>query len=692
MTTTTQLASGLGGAIGSHFQQATNQLFFVEFDGKVSVLDLIPQLEAVLFTGNAIVPPDTSLDLADGTSTHGGDIRWDHTSPGGQRVLRPQGNCRLSYLGNVNFNSLDHASLVDLPYSQNSLIGEGPGNQIVVGAVFAVFNAFRQSAADWDYAKVRVLQAGPSIRLQWVTYQTHPRYRVLGTGYNQPEDIVVAADGVHAYVTERVGNLLRIDLTSADRASATVVTAGMVAPHQIALDEPHGLAYVVEFNGATSRLWRVELATGAKTAVVSNLINAIGLLATDDMSVAYVSQQTGGPNSVCRVSLLSGHVDPLPVSLTAPFFMTWAGSGQSGILIAERDPANRVTLLDLTATPIAAVPVTNVPVRPSSVAALSANMVLVCCDQVIVRCDLTGSVFTGVGPMLLGIGHVPKTEISADGYATTDPGYFLRVTDSPFGGTLPVMVNHEKARSLGGQYYRIFVDGVAQDAPWNDYLWNSSLTQFVLTAVPQSGSFFRVHQAGELWYNHWLGYLLNTAALADGPHTIAVRIYGGPTPLLDIPAGADSLTVMVDNQLPRAVINSIIYHDPTNPDPALQHRAVSTCAIVEGTSDEFSFTIEAQDPVAQHLMSWSLSALWGDNRSAGIASDQYAPAHLSPTHQWAGVAGEVPIPHWHATVPGDPTSRRCAHTFRLSVWDRVINGWNYIHYAEYHKSITLLLS
>lgn len=59
----------------------------------------------------------------------------------------------------------------------------------------------------------------------------------------------------------------------------------------------------------------------------------------------------------------------LPVSLTAPFFMTWNDPAEGGLLITERDPANRVTLINLTQTPVTATPVaTSVATRPSSVA------------------------------------------------------------------------------------------------------------------------------------------------------------------------------------------------------------------------------------------------------------------------------------------------------------------------------------
>lgn len=697
--TTTQLASGLGGAIGSHFVQATHQLFFVEIDGKVSVFDLVPRLEATGPIGHADVPPDTSLDLTTpDISDRGGDIRWDHESPGRQRVLRPQGNSRLCHLGQVDYAALDHASLASLPYPEGSLVGEGANNQIVAGAVFAVSNLVRQPVADWDYAKVQVIDAGATLRLRWLTYRVQPRYRVLGAGYSQPQDIVVAADGRHAYVTERTGNLLRVDLANANRTASTVVASGMTAPQQIALDEPHAQAYVVEFNGSRSRLWRVELNNGTKTAVVSTLNNAVGLLATADMSVAYVGQQTAGATSVCRVSLENGRVDVLPIALTAPFFMTWAGPGESGILITERDPANRVTLLDLTASPVAIAPVATVPPGPSSVAVVAANRLLVCCNEVLVECDLTGSVFTGTGPMLLGIGNVPKSTISGDGYATTDSNYFFRVTDSPFGGTLAVMFNHEKANGLGARYYQVLINGVVQNNPWSDYKWSSALNQFVLAPAPRFGDFFEVRRGDALWYSHWLGYRLASAALLDGPRTLDVRIYANANADSEIRAGHDSQALMIDNQWPRATIDSVIRHQPGNPNPNLRRQVIGTCGIVQGASDEFSFSIQAQDPVAQHLMSWSLVALWGDNKSATIASDSYERGHVSADHRWTGVSGEVPAPHWHATVtaPGNPprvdvSSRRCAHTFSLTVWDRVIDGSSYIHRSSYNKSVTLLL-
>ena len=74
--------------------------------------------------------------------------------------------------------------------------------------------------------------------------------------------------------------------------------------------------------------------------------------------------------------------------------------------------------------------------------------------------------------------------------------------------------------------------------------------------------------------------------------------------------------------------------------------------------------------------------------SAVVASDNY-DNHLAGAPLWSGTTGIVPPgPGWNAN-DGTIPSTHCAHTFYLDVWDRVINGFGYIHEATFHKSITL---
>jgi hypothetical protein len=699
MPASVQLVTGLGGAIGCDYRPSRNQLVFVEFAGRLSRLNLLRALDTTVFSGTATMPADSSLDLTNGTSAQGGHIRWDHTSPGGGLVMRPQGNCRLAYLGAVSYSAVTHATVQGLSYSQDSLNGAaGPGNQLVNGAVFAVRNDVVQPAANFDYAKVQVLTYGTNIQVQWTTYRLRPRYEVLGTGYNQPEDVKVSADERHAYVTERVGNLLRVDLNSANRAAATVVTPGLNAPHQIALDEPHNQAYVVEFANP-GRLLRIDLTSGAPTTLVGNLEQAIGLLVTADLQFAYVAEQPAAGGRVRRIQLSTGIPQTLVTGLTAPFFMSWADATESAIFIAERDPANRVTRLNLTQNPVTASPVASVPVRPSSVAVTGPAQLLVCSDQEITEQDL--SAYVATGPIMLGVGHVPVDRISRntpatpmvadrEGYAdtTVDPGYFFQVKDAPFGGTLSLMINHERAYADGARYYKLLVDG-AELLPrqsWVDYLWSTPLSSFTAQTIAASATgYYRVRPPSELWYNHWLGYRLDTSVLTTGRHLLSVRLFASQSLASEIGSAANpgrSMVVRIDNQWPSAFIDQI-NHDGG---------PVATCAIVDAGSDAFTFQITALD-AEQHLLSWALSAVWGDNKSKSVDGDSYGN-HLSPTKKWAGFSGLAPVVSpspWHAAVAGDPTSTHCAHTFYLGVWDRVIDGYGHIHYLDYHKSITIML-
>jgi hypothetical protein len=283
--------------------------------------------------------------------------------------------------------------------------------------------------------------------------------------------------------------------------------------------------------------------------------------------------------------------------------------------------------------------------------------------------------------MLLGIGHVPVDRIFG-GYADTtgDPGYFFQVKDAPFGGTLPLMLNHTRAFADGARYYRLFVhDGTGWFEPrqtWHDYRWSTSTNRFELqTLKASSGGFYSVRQPNQLWYNHWLGYRLGTGGLQDTLCTIRVAFYSAAS---NGSFMADhTIQVMIDNSWPTAIINAIL-HDGM---------AVGTCGIVNTGSDNFSFDIIAHDAQG-HLKSWNLRALWGDNQSASIASDSYTPV---PSRLWSGTASTGEIVRPTPADPWQPINHQCAHTFYLRVWDRVINGTNYIHRSDYHKSITIML-
>jgi hypothetical protein len=262
---------------------------------------------------------------------------------------------------------------------------------------------------------------------------------------------------------------------------------------------------------------------------------------------------------------------------------------------------------------------------------------------------------------------VPSTAINpATGLATTTAPYFFVVTNAPFDGALEIMFNHDKARGLGAQYYAVTFDGVQPLQSFSDYLWNG--TEFVVeTTGPDASGMYPVRTAAQLWYNHFLGYQLDTSRFPTGLHVLHVQLYNAAR--APIAGGSDSLRVFVDHRLPTASINSVIHDGSAIPPCGIGHTTTPFNTL-------FSFNITATQP--ENLYSWSLSALWGLNKSSTVASGT------------TNVSGVVPAaPGWNAFVPTDSSSTNCAHTFVLGVWDRTINGYGHVHYQEAHDSIDI---
>ncbi len=519
---------------------------------------------------------------------------------------------------------------------------------------------------------------------------------VAGTGFNAPSDVALSVDGLHAYVTENPGTLLRLSLSNMNRAAATVVASGMSGVDQMALDEAHGVAYVAEFSAG--HIQKINLTTGARS-IAATISHPRGVLVTGDGRFLYVSNDGG---AITRFDLSTNTSVVIAGGLNGPRHLTWADKGESVILFPQPNPTGAVLKADLTTSPakVTAIAGPTAP-NPYSVAVLSSNQILIACASSVGEVDLTASVYSAAGPVFLGVGFVPADAAHIhNGYAdtTADPSYFYQVKDCPFGGTLPLMINWQHARSAGANFYQVFIAGPSVPAAqpgtqvkqaFTDYLWSVPLNAFeAVTTSPAPGGYYPLRSAGQIWLNFWLGLLLDTTGQPNGLNRIGIKLLAAESAASEIGHFNDtgrSVSVMLDNTTPVAGMEQI-YQQPGNVP-------INTCAIVTTGTPTFTFVVTASAPQS-HLLGWSLTAYWGDNKSGTVASDSYSN-HISPSRLWAGIAAvAVPPPGptpWNATVAGDPTSTHCAHSFFLNVRDRVINGWGYAHgVASYQKSITLL--
>src|SRR5262249_14917184 len=122
----TQLVNGLGGAVGCRYLPTHNQLVFVEFNGKVSVVDLIRPLAATVSSGTTVLQGTFVMDLETGVlggSMTNGDIFWEQQTPV-VRDMRPVGGAKIVNLGHVDFTTVTFASLQTLSFGTTPI----PGN------------------------------------------------------------------------------------------------------------------------------------------------------------------------------------------------------------------------------------------------------------------------------------------------------------------------------------------------------------------------------------------------------------------------------------------------------------------------------------------------------------------------------------------------------------------------------------
>ena len=361
-------------------------------------------------------------------------------------------------------------------------------------------------------------------KLDAVNLATHT-LKTIGTGYTNPEDVVVASNGDTAYITERSGDLVSVSLASANCSFAKVITSGLNAPQQLALDESHSQAYVVEYANP-GRLWRIDLTTGAKQVVTGALNQAVGIAITSDASTAYVSEQPAGSGRIRKVNLKTGAISNVATGLVAPFFLTWVNDSQQALFVPERDPVNRISVIQTTGGP-SVVAVSPTAFRPSSVAFSSPGQLLICCDGEIDDCSLFPA---ALGELFLGIGYVPFNGVTATGLANTTglAGYFYQVANVPFAGTLPIIIDHKDAYAAGARYYRVLVNGSPGLDVWTDLKLNTVTSVFdPVTMTPvnigATPGFYPVRNPADVWLNANLGDLLSSTALPYAQATLQIE-------------------------------------------------------------------------------------------------------------------------------------------------------------------------
>jgi hypothetical protein len=286
------------------------------------------------------------------------------------------------------------------------------------------------------------------------------------------------------------------------------------------------------------------------------------------------------------------------------------------------------------------------------------------------------------GAVIGTVGFIPTTNISADGFATTDPSYLFPVVETAFGGSMNFHGNQVTMLSLwaaNARKYKILHRAGTSGSftnlrqSWANYHWNGSTYILEPFGADASDNYMLTNPSEEYSLKN---LLMNWKSVGETPgiHQFQTQFLraDGTTVVASTP---QIVSLMVDNNQAEVQINSILHNG--NPVPA--------CAIetMIDNSDGLRFRITANDAEG-HLQGYSLTAHWGDNLSAPIFSDSYA-AHPDPlNHLWSGVVNtEVPAAEW---VPPD----KCAYQFTVVATPRVTNGYAWLGGVSFSRHVTII--
>ena len=320
-------------------------------------------------------------------------------------------------------------------------------------------------------------------------------------------------------------------------------------------------------------------------------------------------------------------------------------------------------------------------------------------------------------PIISGIGLVPRTFIDqTTGLATTGPAdQFANLQDAPFGGHMRVIGNINKLDTLNINYYVIAYCNMdinscasmssnsfnidewefVQDVRSN-YYWDGIKGKYVLDSVsPETiyddGTYLiKAYPSPNTSLEWYFPNLLfdwrtsGTTHVNSGLYKVQFWGFGAKNlwSYIATPDAESTLVVKVDNTRPVLSINDILY----------KGNSVGSCSILQldNAYDTIDINVSAYDPDG-FLNNFTLDALYGSGQSFQCHKETYAgflaegrtgpswnPAFPSYTYICKGDAGD----HWETT---------CGYTFKITGWDRAINGYGRIHNGSDHETITILM-
>jgi hypothetical protein len=287
------------------------------------------------------------------------------------------------------------------------------------------------------------------------------------------------------------------------------------------------------------------------------------------------------------------------------------------------------------------------------------------------------STLPGAGPVIAGVGLIPASKI-INGYATTDPSYYLKLVNYVFGRTLHLVGNHTTLQNIwnsGARKYRILHKGPSSGTytpvreSWTNY--RSAVPHDILeTFGPDSQDRYPLPNPSENYSIKDLLLQWRSHNHDPGLHRFKAEFFRLNGTKVVTPN--QILTLMVDNNWPQVQILDILHGG----------KSVPACAIEKMTSktDGVVVRFKVWDDEG-NLQKYNVTAHWGTDKSDLITTDNYAN-HTSSV-SWKGeTQKDSPL-----FVP--PVT--CAYQFRVRAWPKATNGWGTFGGVEATKHLTLIV-
>lgn len=282
------------------------------------------------------------------------------------------------------------------------------------------------------------------------------------------------------------------------------------------------------------------------------------------------------------------------------------------------------------------------------------------------------------GAVIGGVGLIPASVIGADGRSNTDASYFILTVDAAFGGTMNIIGNRVMMQNLVGQgavRYRInYRVGSAPFRPlrqsWTNYRWNG-ITYILESYGPDSNDTYpMLNPSQDYSIDDLLLQWRSGVGFESGLYQLQAEFLRSDGSV--VPAPAQTLTLLVDNNQPRVQLEEIRHND----------NLIGPCGIVNlSPTSTLQFRFTAFDPEG-NLASYSLEAFYGSGERVELITPVTYTSN--PSRSWQGVQGLTVA----ALASFPPVT--CAYQIRVSATPRVTNGYGYPNGVSNSRYITLI--